>query len=107
MDDEARLAAVRRPGGRGKRTERWAAAVAEGTARRDALLENLAAQIAAGGVGVALGSAKGFVGASVPPVIAEGDAGSVRFRLSPHLHLSEDDQLQRTKTGERQWEISC
>ena len=31
-----------------RRTERWAAAVKEGTARRSALLEHLAAQIAAG-----------------------------------------------------------
>ncbi|MET0214586.1 MAG: serine protease, partial [Vicinamibacterales bacterium] len=96
-----------RPLGRGKRTQRWAAAVTEGTARRAAFLENLAAQIAEGEVGVALETANGFVGASVPPVIAEEDGDRIRFRLAPHLHLSKDDQLLRTKTGERKWEISC
>ena len=96
-----------RPVGRGKRTQRWAAAVTEGTARRAAFFENLAAQIAEGEVGVALETANGFVGASVPPVIAEEDGDRIRFRLAPHLHLSKDDQLLRTKTGERKWEISC
>ncbi len=98
-----------RPVGRGKRTERWAAAVTEGTARRAAFLENLAAQIAEGEVGVALETAKGFLGASVPPVIAEEDEDGdrIRFRLAPHLHLSKGEQLLRTRTGERKWEISC
>jgi hypothetical protein len=93
--------------GKNKRTERWAAAVTEGTARRTAFLEHLAAQIAEGDVGVALETAKGFVGASVPPVIAEEDGDRIRFRLAPHLHLSNADQLLRNKTGERKWEISC
>ena len=98
-----------RPVGRGKRTERWAAAVKEGTARRSAFLQNLADQIAEGEVGVTLETAKGFIGASVPLVIADedGDGNRIRFRLAPHLHLSKDDQLRRTKTGERKWEISC
>jgi hypothetical protein len=101
-------AAYGREVGRGKRTERWAAAVKEGTARRSAFLQNLADQIAQGEVGVALETAKGFMGASVPLVIAEedGDGNRIRFRLAPHLHLSQDDQLTRTKTGERKWEIS-
>jgi hypothetical protein len=98
-----------RPVGRGKRTERWAAAGKEGTARRSAFLQNLADQILEGEVGVALETAKGFIGASVPLVIADedGDGNRIRFRWAPHLHLSKDDQLTRTKTGERKWEISC
>jgi hypothetical protein len=98
-----------RPTGRGQRTERWAAAVKDGTARRAEFLQNLADQIAKGEVGVAFESAKGFIGASVPPVIADEDedGNRVRFRLAPHLHLSTGDQLTPTKTGERKWEISC
>lgn len=97
-----------RPVGRGKRTERWATAVQEGTARRAAFLQNLADQIAAGEVGVALETAKGFMGASVPLVIADedGDGDRIRFRLAPHLHLSKDHQRTRPQTGERKWEIS-
>lgn len=81
----------------------WASAVAEGTARRKELLDNLAAQIAAGRVGTMVGSAKGLLGAAVPPLIAEENEDQVRFRLSPHLHLShdEDDVL----SGARPWEI--
>jgi len=97
-----------RPVGRGKRTERWAAAVKDGTARRAAFLQNLADQIAAGEIGSALETAKGFMGSSVPLVIADedGDGNRIRFRLAPHLHLSKDDQLTRPQTGERKWEIS-
>jgi hypothetical protein len=91
---------------RGKTAEAWAAAVAEGEARRAAFLDNVAAQIAAGRIGIALGSPNGLLGSMVPPMIAEGDGELVRFQLSPHLHLSDDEHL-ASDTGERQWEISC
>lgn len=91
---------------RGKTAEAWAAAVAEGEARRAAFLDNVAAQIAAGCIGTSLGSPNGLMGSMVPPMIAEGDGDLVRFQLSPHLHLSEDEHL-ASDTGERQWEISC
>ncbi len=83
--------------------ERWESAVAEGTARRQELLDNLAGQIAAGQVGAVIGSAKGLLGAAVPPLIAEGEDGDqVRFRLSPHLHLSHDEE---DHPGARPWEM--
>lgn len=85
----------------GKIAESWKAAVAEGTARRRELLDNLAAQIAAGRVGAVIGSAKGLLGAAVPPLIAEEEDDQVRFRLSPHLHLSHDEE----DLGARPWEI--
>jgi len=81
--------------------ERWESAVAEGTARKDEMLDNLAAQIAAGRVGAVAGSAKGLLGA-VPPLIAEGEEDQIRFRLSPHLHLSHDEE---DYPGARPWEI--
>lgn len=86
---------------RGAVAESWESAVAEGTARRKELLDDLAAQIAAGRVGAVIGSAKGLLGA-VPPLIAEGEEDQVRFRLSPHLHLSHDDE---DHPGARPWEI--
>jgi hypothetical protein len=82
--------------------ERWESAVAEGTARRKELLDNLAGQIAAGRVGAVIGSAKGLLGAAVPPLIAEGEEDQVRFRLSPHLHLSHDEE---DPPGARPWEM--
>jgi hypothetical protein len=83
----------------------WAEAVRDGTERRGRLLDNIAAQIAAGRVGAVIASAKGLLGAMVPPVTVEDDGDMVHFRLSPHLHLSEDEHFEHT--GERQWQISC
>jgi hypothetical protein len=93
---------------RGKVADNWKAAVSEGGDRRTALLENIAAQIAAGRIGTLLGSPKGLMASLVPPMTAEDDGEVVRFRLSPHLHLSDTDHVAKaSETGERQWEISC
>jgi hypothetical protein len=92
---------------RGKTSERWARAVQEGQQRRQVLLDDLAAQIAAGRVGSVPGSSRGLLGARVPPVVfEEADDGSVKFRLSPHLHLSEPDACDE-EVGVPRWEISC
>jgi hypothetical protein len=89
------------------KTAEWANAVDEGTARKAALLELLAAQIAAGRIGTLLGSPSGLMASMVPPMIAEGDGEMVRFQLSPHLHLSGDKHVANaSEAGERQWEIS-
>ena len=96
---------VRKRGGRV--AEMWRDAVTEGNARREKLLKDIAAQIAAGRVGNIIGSAKGLLGTMVPPLLANSDAdGVVRFRLAPHMHLSEEHQIE-DETGERQWQISC
>lgn len=93
---------------RGKTAEEWAKAVQEGAARKAALLELLAAQIAVGRIGTLLGSPNGLMASMVPPMIAEGDGELVRFQRSPHLHLSGDEHVANAlETGERQWEISC
>ncbi|HKV08176.1 MAG TPA: serine protease [Thermoanaerobaculia bacterium] len=80
----------------------WESAVAEGTIRKKEMLDDLASQIAAGRVGAVIGSAKGFLGAAVPPLVVEGEDDRVRFRLSPHLHLSHNDE---DDLGARRWEI--
>jgi len=86
----------------------WESAVKEGAERRSALLENLAAQIAAGRIGSVVGTEKGILASRMPPMTAEDDDEFVRFQLSPHLHLSQDShELEAEDTGARQWEISC
>jgi hypothetical protein len=55
-------------------------------------------------VGTIAGSAKGMLGSYMPPLTAEGDGARVRFRRTPHLHLSEATQQERM--GARQWQIS-
>jgi hypothetical protein len=89
----------------GRTADLWDEAVKEGTERRNALLDNIAAQIAAGRVGPFVGSPKGLLGSMLPPMTVEEDGDLIRFRLSPHLHLSEETDLDQT--GERQWQISC
>jgi len=93
---------------RGAVQRQWEAGVEAGTARRSALLENLAAQIAGGRIGGVVGTEKGILASRMPPMTAEDDDEFVRFQLSPHLHLSQDSQeLEAEDTGARQWEISC
>ena len=89
----------------GKVAAMWAAAMAHGQVRRRDFLNHLALAIKEGDISALAGSSKGLIGPLVPPVTAEGDGNRVRFRRSPHLHLSKDKQLERT--GARQWQISC
>jgi hypothetical protein len=88
---------------------RWDAAVAEGLARRQVLLEMLADQIATGRVGTIAGFGQGLLGSQIPPMVAEMEGDNrVRFSLSPHLHLSDDGQRQRIQaSGAHKWQISC
>jgi hypothetical protein len=91
----------------GRVAQMWQNALVEGKSRREKLLEDIATQIAAGRVGNIIGSAKGLLGTMVPPLLANTDAdGVVRFQLAPHMHLSEEHQLE-DETGEHQWQISC
>jgi hypothetical protein len=90
---------------KGKVAQLWTDGVAEGTVRREAMLDNLASQIAAGRVGAVVGAAKGLIASMVPPMMVDDDGEVLRFQLSPHLHLSEDKDLEQT--GDRQWQISC
>ena len=92
----------------GETGKRWTEAVAEGVARRAAMLDNIAAQVASGRIGPILASAKGLMASMVPPMTADEDGETVQFRLTPHLHLSDPDREAETpKTGEREWQISC
>lgn len=88
----------------GKIAGMWEAALEQGSGRRKEFLTHLAAEIAEGRVGAITGWAKGMLGSFVPPVTAASDGERVRFRRTPHLHLSEDSQ--RERMGARQWQIS-
>jgi hypothetical protein len=93
----------------GKVKQMWDEAVAEGTARRQELLDGIARQIALGRVGSIVGTENGLMGSHIPPVTAELDGdGRVRFQISPHMNLSQDsDRAQEEASGGRQWQISC
>jgi hypothetical protein len=92
---------------KGKIEARWIAAQMEGAERRTAMLDHIAAQIAAGRVGPLIGSSQGFMGSFMAPMTAHDEGDVVRFRSSPHLHLSEETHLAHEDSGARQWEISC
>jgi hypothetical protein len=98
---------VRKPGcgAIGKGTA--AAALAEqaaGEARRNELLDTLAARIAAGMIGETVGGALGLLERSTPPFGFQKVDGTIRFQLSPHFTLRGDVELD--DTGDRQWQIS-
>ncbi len=92
----------------GQVADDWAAAVAEGEARRTELLDYLATRIQARHVGPVIGSPAGLLGGLVRPMTVDDDGGMLRFRLTPHMHLSEKAHLDvEAATGERRWQISC
>jgi hypothetical protein len=85
--------------------QKWKEAVEEGTKRVEAFKKTLAAQIAAGRLGLAIGTEKGLLGTRMPPLEAEENDGGLQFRMSPHLNLNgdlEDDD----DWGGRRWEAS-
>jgi hypothetical protein len=76
---------------------------AVGVARRSAFLDALARQIKAGRIGSAMGSEKGLLPKSVTPLTQRIVDGTVRFELSPHLGVHDD---QDDAQGGRSWQIS-
>ncbi|MBI4906649.1 MAG: serine protease [Acidobacteria bacterium] len=88
----------------GKVARMWDKAVVEGTARRAKMLDDIAAQLAAGRVGSIAGTPKGMLGSAPPVLVDELENEEVRFTLPPHMGLSLKEE---EETGERQWQISC
>ena len=85
--------------------KKWEDEALLGDRRRKALLAGIAIQIEGGRIGMSLSGENGLIGDRVPPVTAEVTEGLVQFKLSPHLHLSDDEHEE--DMGDRQWEISC
>jgi hypothetical protein len=76
---------------------------ATGAARRAAFLEALAHRIRTGRIGTTIGSRRGLLAKSIPPLTARTVDGLVRFELSPHFGIHDD----RDDTGGgRTWQIS-
>ncbi len=98
------LSWFRKPGTEGGRHNRWKGEVAEGKARRQAMLADLAQRIRTGQIGAALGSSRGLLGSQIPPLTVRTEGEALRFELSPHLSLSGEDYERHE--GGRRWEVS-
>jgi len=86
------------------RTEADALAVMRaGEERKQAYLDALARRIAEGMVGEELAGSAGLVGSLTPPLIARETGGSLRFELSPHFHIDDDDGKD---LGGLRWQMS-
>lgn len=77
--------------------------LADGVKRKAALLESIARRIKAGRIGEALESPRGMMGGMVPPFTARNVDGALRFELSPHFGIHDDEH---DEMGSAQWQIS-
>ncbi len=98
------LAWARKPGTQPTGTN--AAAVEEqgkGAYRENAFLESLARRIRSGRIGTALESEAGLLPKAIPPLTAQRVDGALRFELSPHFGIRDDED---DVEGGRAWQIS-
>jgi hypothetical protein len=98
------LAWARKPGTQPTGTN--AAAVEEqgkGAYRKNAFLDSLAHRIRTGRIGTALESDAGLLPKAIPPLTAERVDGALRFELSPHFGIRDDEDAVE---GGRAWQIS-
>jgi hypothetical protein len=82
------------------------AALAEmdaGKGRKREYLDALGRRVEEGMVGEELASPGGIAGSLTPPLIAREVDGSVRFELSPHFHIHDDDDF---SLGALRWQTS-
>lgn len=77
---------------------------AAGEARRNELLDTIAARAAAGTIGETVGSSLGLLERATPPFGFQRVDGTIRFQMAPHFSLRGDVELDGT--GDRQWQIS-
>jgi hypothetical protein len=76
---------------------------ARGAARRAAFLETLALRARTGRIGTTVGGDRGLLTKNIPPLTFRTINGEVRFELSPHFGIKDDeDEVQ----GGRAWQIS-
>lgn len=95
-----------RSGSTGRKAKFWKFALACGKARRKALLDDLARQIADGQVGKLIQSPLGMLGKDIPSLLAKTmPDGSIQFQRSPHGHLR-SQTTNPDLLGQRTWEIS-
>lgn len=75
----------------------------EGKRRRDAFLAALALRVKAGRIASAIGGEKGLLPKSVAPITSRVVNGAVRFELSPHVGIHDDEH---DELGGRSCQIS-
>jgi hypothetical protein len=98
------LAWARKPGSRPTGdTPRARDEQARGAARREAFLAALARRVQTGRIGASIGSARGLLAKSIPPLVARTVDGAVRFELSPHFGIHDDRD---DREGGRAWQAS-
>ena len=86
-------------------TEKRALAEMEkGITRRDAFLASLVQRINAGMIGEEISGGMGLFAKAIPPLTSRSVDGSLRFELSPHFAIHDDDD--EDMNGSRQWQIS-
>lgn len=95
---------TRKPGTEGGDGKAWKEERAAGEERKGQFLAVLARRIQSGRVGAPLGSSRGLLGSSMPPLTVQKTDGRLRFALAPHLNLCGDvnDDFQ----GGPGWEVS-
>jgi hypothetical protein len=99
------LAWARKPGSQPAGSGNAADAEAEeGSKRRAAFLEALARRIGSGRIGQAPGGERGLVSGRIPPFTSRLVDGAIRFELSPHFSIHDDDD--EDTSGSRRWQIS-
>ena len=75
----------------------------KGTYRRLAFLESLTRRIRSGRIGTPLESEAGLLAKAIPPLTAQRVDGALRFALSPHFGIADDED---DVDGDRTWQIS-
>ena len=105
FDDKGNILSwFRKPGSIGGEGEKWEEEIKGGQKRLSDFLNDLAKRIQAGEIGAVLGSSKGMVGSLVPPLTVSKQDGVLKFELSPHLNLNEEDH--KHYKGGKQWQVS-
>jgi hypothetical protein len=90
----------------GRKALFWKSGLLAGKARREALLDDLARQIADGQVGHIVETPFGMLGKNIPPIVAKTKLdGSVAFQRTPHGHIR-NDSTNSNPYGQRTWEIN-
>ena len=75
-----------------------------GQQRKQNLLTDLARRIQGRKVGAVLGSSRGMLGSWVPPLVVQDDGGVLRFEVTPHLNVSDNNE--QGFRGGGKWQIS-
>jgi len=75
----------------------------KGAYRRLAFLESLTRRIRSGRIGTPLESEAGLLAKAIPPLVAQRVDGALRFALSPHFGITDDED---DVDGGRAWQIS-